>query len=358
MAASESKKPLRRLRDISRLAAIVCAVGYPVSLAGVVLAFRFIGEQWWVTLAALYLPRIGFALPLPFIVVLLWWLRAPRRYLVLQVLSVYLLVFPLMGFSLGIGRWLSPSSSPAIRVMSFNVSHARHGVSAVLAQAREFGADIVLLQDSGAGMVQPLMKALQDWQVNHAGEFLLATRFPIRSTYVPPALDYPQGTGGAHYVLYTLDTPVGLVDVFNVHPITPRPGLEEVRGRGLREELASGRLLAGKASGAVEWSAFRRRRQVAGIAERAARSPNAVIIAGDTNLPGLSWILGENFGRYRDAFAQAGLGFGYTFPARRPWMRIDRVLFNDRLRAIEYRAGPVTLSDHRSVFAALARSTP
>ena len=52
-----------------RLLAIIGAVAYPLALVAVILAFRYVGERWWVTLAAMYLPRLGFALPLPFILV-------------------------------------------------------------------------------------------------------------------------------------------------------------------------------------------------------------------------------------------------------------------------------------------------
>jgi len=238
--------------------------------------------------------------------------------------------------------------------MSFNVSFGRPGMASVIEQARAFGADTVLLQDAKASFADELRNGFQGWNLRVDGEFVLATRHRLRDVFVPPDLTYPQGKGGAHYVHYTLETPLGLADVFNVHPTSPRPGLEEVRGNGLREEIVSGRLLAGKASGAVEWNAFRRTRQVAGIAERANACTNAVIIAGDTNLPGLSWIFSEHLGRYRDAFSLAGAGFGYTFPAHRPWMRIDRILVNDRLRPVEFRTGAATKSDHRSVFAALA----
>jgi len=78
---------LRSLRRSLRLLTVVCAVGCPIALAAIILAFRFIGERWRVTLAAMYLPRIGFALPLPFIVVPLHYLRAPRL-LALQALSL------------------------------------------------------------------------------------------------------------------------------------------------------------------------------------------------------------------------------------------------------------------------------
>jgi|APFre7841882724_1041349.scaffolds.fasta_scaffold02698_4 endonuclease/exonuclease/phosphatase family metal-dependent hydrolase len=357
MAGPDSPQLIRRLRHTLRLFAIACAVGYPVALAAIALAFRFIGERWWVTLAAMYLPRLGFALPLPFIVGLVYCVRVPRRYLVLQAVSLLLIIFPLMGFNPGIGWLTARASGPTLRVMSFNVSFGRPGVASVVEQARAFGADIVVLQDARARLEDELRNGFQGWNLRVDGEFVLATRHRVRDVFIPPDLMYPQGKGGAHYVHYTLETPLGLVDVFNVHPTSPRPGLEEVRGNGLRGEIVSGRLLAGKARGAVEWNASRRVRQVTGIAERANASKNAVIIAGDTNLPGLSWVLGQHLGRYRDAFCLAGAGFGYTFPAHRPWMRIDRILVNDRLRAVEFRTGAATRSDHRSVFAALVPSS-
>jgi len=162
------------------------------------------------------------------------------------------------------------------------------------------------------------------------------------------------GSGGAHFVRYTVSTHLGLADVFNLHSASPRQGLEEVRGNGLREEMTSGRLFAGKASEVVESNAYRRQRQVEALTAVATTSPRPVIIAGDTNLPGLSWILAERLGHFRDAFSQAGRGFGYTFPANRPWMRIDRILTNHRLRALDFRVGDAVISDHRCVFAIVA----
>ncbi len=342
------------VRRLLRALVIVCAVAYPIALLVIILMLRYVGEQWWVTLTALYLPRIGFALPLPVIAVFLHGLGTPRKYLALQTVSILLLLFPLMGLNPGIGRLSVRPSGPVIRVMSFNIKYASPNNPRVLAQAREFGADLVLMQDAG-GRGEPAWKqAWAGWNVRADGEFVVATRHAIRDAYVPPALVYPQGTGGAHFVRYTLETPLGLVDVFNVHPTSPRPGLEEVRGNGLREEIVSGRLFAGKASGPAEWNAFRRNRQVAGIVEQANASARAVIIVGDTNLPGLSRILGDHLGRYRDAFSEAGRGFGYTFPSRRPWMRLDRVLTNDRLRALDFHVADAALSDHRCVFAVIA----
>jgi endonuclease/exonuclease/phosphatase (EEP) superfamily protein YafD len=340
-------------RGILRLVTICCAIGYPIALVGVLLSLRFVGERWWVTVVAMYLPRIGFGLPLPLVAVAAYF-WAPRRYLAFQALSLAVLLFPLMGLNPGLGQVLTRAASPSVRLVSYNVGFGSRDVPAITRQVRECAPDLVLMQDANAVFERGVRAGFDGWHVQLDGEFIVASRYPIRETFVPPPLLYTQGTGGAHFVRYAIDTPLGLVDVFNVHTTSPRPGLEEVRGRGLREEIASGRLFAAKSARPVELNAYRRRRQMEALATAAVASPRPVIIAGDTNLPGLSWILNEYLGRFRDAFSQAGWGFGYTFPTNRPWMRIDRVLTNDRLRALDFRIGEGRSSDHRSVCAVIA----
>jgi vancomycin resistance protein VanJ len=78
-----------------------------------------------------------------------------------------------------------------------------------------------------------------------------------------------------------------------------------------------------------------------------------VIIAGDTNLPGLSRIFHENLGGFDDAFAAVGRGFGYTYPSKFPWLRIDRILTNGKLRAVDFRIGDARASHHLCVSATI-----
>lgn len=333
---------------------MACAVGYPLALLGVIVALRFVGEQWWVTLVAMYLPRAGWALPLPFVVgAILAWER--RRLLLLQVVALGLVVFPLMGLHPGLGREMPTPAGPVIRVMSYNVRSQRLQAPGILAQIRQFAPDVVLLQEIQGTPGKPLPKDFEGWHVRHDGELFVASRFPIRNTFVPPPLVYDKGkTGGAHYVKYTIETPLGPVDVFNMHLTSPREGLEEVRGNGVREEIKSGRLFAGTASGLISFNALRRRRQAEGVAASAGASPRGVIVAGDSNLPGLSWLFARTLGRFRDGFAEAGRGLGYTYPAARGWLRIDRILTNDRLRTVEFRVGDSVASDHHAVCAVIA----
>ena len=54
-----------------------------------------------------------------------------------------------------------------------------------------------------------------------------------------------------------------------------------------------------------------------------------------------------------DAFDRVGSGLGYTFPAKRPWMRIDRVLVSEKFEPLRVRNGGGVESDHRYLSADL-----
>jgi endonuclease/exonuclease/phosphatase family metal-dependent hydrolase len=134
---------------------------------------------------------------------------------------------------------------------------------------------------------------------------------------------------------------------------SPRDGLDELRGEGFTYELQKGRLYETRAPAIIRLNTELRTSQIAAIASRAPID-RPVIIAGDTNLPGLSRLLRVHFGRFTDGFSTVGAGFGYTFPARHPWLRIDRILVDERLRFVRFQTGRALGSDHLSVFAVLA----
>ena len=83
-----------------------------------------------------------------------------------------------------------------------------------------------------------------------------------------------------------------------------------------------------------------------------------MLIAGDSNLPNGSLVLRRHLGGFSDAFVQSGWGFGYTYPARLPWMRLDRVLLGSGLRAVSFDVLPRRTSAHRPVVAEVVRIPP
>jgi hypothetical protein len=58
------------------------------------------------------------------------------------------------------------------------------------------------------------------------------------------------------------------------------------------------------------------------------------ILIGDFNIPGGSWSLGAFGEGYRDAFAEAGSGWGGTYPRGLPLWRIDLALVRDPWQAV------------------------
>jgi endonuclease/exonuclease/phosphatase family metal-dependent hydrolase len=88
--------------------------------------------------------------------------------------------------------------------------------------------------------------------------------------------------------------------------------------------------------------------------DMAAQDAHPVVFAGDLNLVGLSPLWRGCLSGFRDGFAEAGSGFGYTFPngkAVPPWMRLDHILVSEHLRFDDFDVIEETRSDHLCVMA-------
>lgn len=338
--------------------AIAVAIVYVAALVVIALGLRFVGERWWVTTVALYLPRLGFAVPLPFVLLALGLLRLWREFWVTLASSLVALAV-LMGFVLP-WRTSTDRSAPVLRVLSFNCNSGYGGVDAVAEEIDHFSPDIVLLQE--VGPLEKLGAAMQARYptVRMGTQFIVASRFPISSSIDPEKLPYRDQMRSARWTEQVIETPLGPISVYNVHPLSPREGLYSIRGdRGLKREILSGRIFSRAHSDPVESNAGLRALQVQSFAEAAANEKGPVIVAGDTNLPGLSFVLHKNLTGFQDGFTKAGWGFGYTFPTNHmPWMRIDRVLASDELRFVRFQVGASLVSDHHCVVADLQRRSP
>jgi endonuclease/exonuclease/phosphatase (EEP) superfamily protein YafD len=328
------------------------AIAYVVALLLVIATFRFIGERNWLVTVALYLPRAGFLLPLPVVlgalVVSGEWLYA----LGVTVVSGYLVLFPLMGYQLSGHARSAPKS---IRVMSWNTYLGRIDNESIFKRVEEEQPDIFVSQATGHRTKELFRATPGAYTLEVDDEFLLATRFPVVDKSFPAP--FPDDTNHRpNFVRYTLDTPFGLIDLFSVHPRSPRSGLEEVRGKGLKTRILEGD--APDPGESIARNTRLRRRQIEALidAMRAAKHP--ILVAGDTNLPALSWLFHHAFGDMRDGFSEVGQGFGYSFPAKRPWMRIDRVLADPGFHFLRFATGTMIASDHHYVVAELTRESP
>jgi endonuclease/exonuclease/phosphatase (EEP) superfamily protein YafD len=335
---------------------VASAIAYPVALLAIWLLLRYVGEAWWATTAALYLPRYLFGLPLPVVAIAAWALEM-RRLAAVQLASLAVLLFPVMRL---VVPWpvSADASAPTVRVVSMNVNAGRAGADVIADAVMRYSPDVVLFQETAGNetLVAPLRAHFPT--VATSTQFLIATRFPVLKTNEPPKVSHDGTMRSARFIEYVLDTPLGEVSFFSVHPISPREGLTSLRGDGLRREIESGRLIEGTKAGSLEANTRLRAIQVEALSQAAAQEAGPVVIAGDTNLPDASPLLRRNLGAYDDAFLQVGSGFGYTFPTNKrfpAWMRIDRIVGGRGVRFTHFEIGRPVVSDHHFIVADLQK---
>jgi endonuclease/exonuclease/phosphatase (EEP) superfamily protein YafD len=307
----------------------VTAVGYLLALLALVAAFWLIGERWWVTATALYLPRIGWALPLPFLIIALLLLRS-YWLLLTQLAALVVVLFPLMGMRLNSPRALTPGAMH-FRIFTLNIGYGQNSIANVLARIRDAHADVIVLEAVSEDNVAELRAGLDGLSFQTLDQFVVASRFPVDEPFIPAKTNNDDEP--LPYMRCRVHTPMRPIRLYATHPTSPHSAFNQVRGEGLRDQILSGRAFQVDVSGDVERNALFRVDQVRELAEDATLSPDPVLIAGDTNLPGLSWAFAHWLGGYQDAFAEAGFGFGYTYPAhKKVWMRIDRILGGPQFR--------------------------
>lgn len=350
------RKP-RKLRDrlaraFTRLT-LWCAFAYPALLLLTWAVFVYVGDHYWVVSAALYAPRLAFALPLPFLVLALWRMGRPRL-LWTQAVAALVTFVPLMGFVL---PWPSgvDAGKPALKVLSLNANSAFAGTDRIAKEIFTMAPDVVVLQESPWGKeVVSALNARYPY-AEESTQFVVASRFPILESTNPDKLPHMGRTRSPRYMRYRIHTSLGPVALYSLHPISPRGALGLHNFRGMFHRLRTGEVLSGDPEASVEGSATLRMLQVASAADMAKSERDPVIMAGDTNLPNLSSTLREHLGDYEDGFTSAGWGFGYTFPQKYPFMRIDRVLVGSGLSVKEFQVGCPGLSDHFCVMATVQR---
>ena len=332
------------------------AFSYLALLAVFTLSLRLIGESWWITGMALYFPRVLFLGPLVVLVPAAFALKL-SRVLWCQIAAVGLVLFPLMGFVVPRPRASASASGPQIRLLSYNVNSCAAGADALVERVRSYDPDIVLFQEL-CQRPRALTARLRETYpvVRVTGQFLIATRFPLIETEdAAAALHYREH----RFARYELETSLGRIALYNLHPLSPRWAFYAAKGMRVRTSLKNGTFLRGGAAEESMRDNFRwREEEIAAAAKRANQDSVPRILAGDTNLPDLSPLLSRYLSNYQDGFERSSWGFGYTYPVRLPWMRIDRVFASQELRFNSFQIGCEDDSDHHCVIAQLERSGP
>jgi vancomycin resistance protein VanJ len=315
-------------------------------------ATRLLAEELWWTTLLLYLPQGLYALP--GLAMLAWSVRRRNAPAVLFNLAALAIVGgPMMGLCVPTPAALLHPARDRVRVLTFNIAAGQDGFAPIHAQVQHCRPDVVVFSEAAGGgrdaeLHELLRQEFAGWDTVLAGDLFVASRWPITAQ---AAARLGPDVGGPSLsnrlaVRVTVQAPFGRFHVVGAHFHTALHG-ETLFTHSLR------------VPGRLEAADRVRRDQVEGLVEWTRDLDAPVIVAGDFNTPPCGAIYGSLREQYRDAFSEAGMGWGYTYPARAPLLRIDYVFHSDGWTTHSAQASPLAGSDHRAVFAELAlRETP
>ena len=256
----------------------------------------------------------------------LWWVL---------LISLAIAVVPLCGFRLNPSR---PNAPYKLRIVTCNVDQKHYNASALAGLVRSLDPDIVALQE--CKWDPPLQVWPAGWNVVRFDELLVASPHPVtRADFAmrPTIHNKPA------VALFHVELPDGELQLFNLHLITPRPGLEAVLDSRRGIDLAG--------LPALEEILRVRDEESQSLSHWVLEHPGSKVVVGDFNTPADSVVFRRDWSGLTNAFSAAGWGLGFTkFTENHGWIygaRIDHVLFSPPWQCVRAWVGPDIGSDHR-----------
>lgn len=213
-----------------------------------------------------------------------------------------------------------------LTVISHNVDEGNRDPAGTARTLAAADADVLALEELPADSVDVYERALAGTYPHHAvrGGVGIWSRYPLRDVAEVPILPWTRA------VRATADTPRGPVALYVAHLASVR--VHPAAGFTTGRRNASARSLA--------------------AVLRAEPLPR-VVLMGDFNGTSRDTALAPVFSAFRSVQREAGDGFGFTWPAAFPMVRIDDI----RVKGITPRSSwtlPATGSDHLPVAASLS----
>ena len=295
-----------------------------------------------------------------------WRLTSFRWLKSLGPLAVLLLTWPSFShvFSVGLSKPDVAVSEDSFEVTTFNVrrldefewldgDQTREDIATWLAEQpdgiwcfQEFPKrGKATLRSAGFSWLKP-RRRLFTWP-REAGP-ALASSYPVKdwTTY----MFEDEGAGRGRVLQADVETPAGMVRVFNVHLQSlhfDHADYDAVEEGPSREEGA-------RLWGLITNASKARALQAQELVRRMEESPYPVIVAGDFNDTPMSYAMHALRGsRVEDTFVAASWGPGGTHLGAIPGLRIDGILADTTLQCVSHDTHRVELSDHRPVTAVL-----
>ena len=335
LISAAAAQPNRIRRAFRAAIGVMCWV-YVAVLAGVWAVHWAEGDRWWVATMLVYGPKWVWAIPLALLLPLAVFAR--RRSVWTLLLAALMLAFPIMDLRLPWKRWTNVTpTGPSLRLLTFNTHEYVLDAAGLRLFIGEAQPQVVLLEELIPSF-QKIIFADGPWHVVQDAQFCIGSRYPIRRN----GLLYPLPHRiNAYAARYEIDTPQGAIPLVIVHLASPHLAFAATLHQDPKGPLA------------VQTNSALRLAEAREVRRLAALSGPAVVMAGDFNLPTDSRTYQSEFTSFKNAFDDAGLGFGWTYDVKLTITRIDHILTGSGWQARRSWLGPVLGSPHRPLLADL-----
>lgn len=270
--------------------------------------------------------------------------------------ATLLLLLPLAGFGVEYGRQLLPNwpnvgilaqTELTVRILTWNTHYTTDDTAKFSQVLTAWQPDLVTLQEVSLFLHKKLARELSDRYPYQVVDTLSSSEaLVILSRY--PVVDRAFDSGylrGCRCQQVTLDLRGQRVSLINTHVPSPRISINLYR----------------RVPRIYRFDTQFQHNTVDALLTRSGLSDQPLILAGDLNLMDQQEPYQRLTQQLDDAFAAAGWGLGFTFPAGRrfqglaipPFVRIDHILFSEHWQALQAQSGPQLDSDHLFVVADL-----
>jgi len=322
---------------------------YLTGLAGyVLLHLMAAGRWWWLALLDNFIP--WYFIPLLLVIPLGQLVNNPA----IATAGFALLLIGAGWFG---ARWLPKPTQPgaaSLRVITFNLypyNQRLHDVASWLIQE---DADLVLLQEAPAH-IGTAFDALYDHYPYHAIQdhengYLIFSRYPITQT---PDSFFTDPSGWYLHQRVELDVNGQPLVVYNIHTLMPNRETPQINLPLIPDFI-------------LKYDEALRDGQIRLLAESAQQETHPVILAGDFNMSEFSAAYKRLRQDWQDAYQQAGVGMGFSWPSGASEempdflpaiVRLDYVWHSSSLRATAAHVGAKLGSDHLPLIVTLAWDT-
>jgi len=303
------------------------------------------GDAWWGVPVLLFMPRWIFLAPVALLAALSGLRRCPWHW-VPQAATAAVVAGPLMGASAAVHQlWERSPGGERVRIATFNLGLEPIRAGDLRRWIEGQNLDVICFQEGGTEGHRLRPELPEGWHLSPQGR--LATRLHVDADLPPLPHDWKPGRFyTAHMERARLRTPSGRgFVVASVHLPTVREGIEGLPRAGGTTNMRRH----------TQWWGHEMARVLVALA---GSSDVPVLIGGDFNMPSDDSTMAALRSSFRFAFEEAGWGYGYTRPARRPWVRIDHILTGPQWYVSACRVGPDFGSDHLPLLAEVVLPAP